>query len=49
VQIVEAVDYIHDQKIVHRDLKPDNIFVMKNGQIKLEILELLKEFQMSFN
>lgn len=34
VQIVDAIEYIHDKNIIHRDLKPDNIFIMKNGQIK---------------
>lgn len=33
--IVEAVQYIHQQGIVHRDLKPSNIKVTPAGQVKL--------------
>ena len=27
--------HVHDRKILHRDLKTQNIFLMKNGIIKL--------------
>ena len=35
VQICLAIKHIHDRKILHRDLKTQNIFMMKNGIIKL--------------
>lgn len=34
-QICQAVKYAHANLIVHRDLKPDNIFVTRNGKIKV--------------
>lgn len=35
VQICLAIKYIHDRKILHRDLKTQNIFLMRNGTVKL--------------
>ncbi|ESO84091.1 hypothetical protein LOTGIDRAFT_108248 [Lottia gigantea] len=34
-QIVAAIRYIHEHKILHRDLKTDNIFLTKEGIIKV--------------
>lgn len=34
-QICLAIKHIHDRKILHRDLKSQNIFLTKNGIIKL--------------
>ena len=34
-QLVSALNYTHQQGIVHRDIKPGNIFVNKEGNIKL--------------
>lgn len=34
-QIVDGVQYIHEQGLIHRDLKPANIFVSKEAQLKL--------------
>ncbi|KAH0793619.1 CAMK family protein kinase [Histomonas meleagridis] len=35
IQLAFAIKYIHDRKILHRDLKPQNVFLMKDGTIKL--------------
>ncbi|XP_032041227.1 interferon-induced, double-stranded RNA-activated protein kinase isoform X2 [Aythya fuligula] len=35
LQILEGVNYIHSQGLIHRDLKPQNIFISRDGQIKI--------------
>lgn len=34
-QVGEALSLAHSMSIVHRDVKPDNIFILKNGIVKL--------------
>lgn len=34
-QILNAVEYIHQNDLIHRDLKPSNIFFSKEGNIKV--------------
>lgn len=34
-QLALAIKYIHDRKILHRDLKGQNVFLMKDGTVKL--------------
>lgn len=34
-QIFTALDYLHRSKVLHRDLKTSNIFICKNGTLKL--------------
>lgn len=34
-QICLALKHCHDRKILHRDIKAQNVFLMKNGMIKL--------------
>ncbi|BBM81985.1 serine/threonine-protein kinase [Candidatus Uabimicrobium amorphum] len=31
VQVLEAMDYAHNQKVIHRDLKPSNILIDEKG------------------
>jgi len=34
-QICLAIKHIHDRKVLHRDIKSQNIFLTKNGMVKL--------------
>lgn len=33
--IMEALDAVHKKGLIHRDVTPDNIFVSKDGTVKL--------------
>ena len=44
-QICLAIKHIHEKKIIHRDLKSGNIFLMKNGLVKLGDFGIAKRFQ----
>lgn len=35
VQIVRGIAAAHQKGIIHRDLKPDNIFITRDGQVKI--------------
>ena len=43
-QVCLAIKHIHDRKILHRDIKSQNIFLMKNGQVKLGDFGIAKCF-----
>lgn len=34
-QVSDGLSYAHNLNLVHRDVKPDNIFILKDGRIKL--------------
>ena len=35
LQILEALDYVHENKLVHRDIKPSNFMIDGKGKVKL--------------
>lgn len=45
-QVLQGLKYLHDNKIMHRDLKCANIFLMKNGTLKLGDLNVSKIVKM---
>ena len=42
VQILEGLSYLHENKIIHRDLKNANIFLTKEGIVKIGDLNVSK-------
>ena len=34
-QIINGLAEVHKNNIIHRDVKPDNIFLMKDGIVKI--------------
>ncbi|KAJ7778443.1 kinase-like domain-containing protein [Mycena metata] len=48
VQLVVAVQALHNLKVVHRDIKPANVFVTQDGNVVLGDVGLAKCFGSSF-
>ena len=48
MQLALAIKYIHDRKILHRDLKAQNVFLMKDGTIKLGDFGIARVLEHSF-
>ena len=42
VEIILAIEFLHDKKMLYRDLKPENIMIDANGHIKLTDFGLSK-------
>ena len=47
IQMVQGLKALHDIKIMHRDLKSANIFLMKDGTVKLGDLNVSKVIKMN--
>ena len=33
--VIESLQQVHEQGLIHRDLAPDNLFILKNGSVKV--------------
>jgi NIMA (never in mitosis gene a)-related kinase len=48
IQLALAIKYIHDRKILHRDLKTQNIFMTKDGRVKLGDFGIARVLERTF-
>lgn len=46
-QVCLAIQHVHEKKIIHRDIKSQNIFLTKDGNVKLGDFGIAKPLQMT--
>jgi serine/threonine protein kinase len=42
-QMLDAIEYVHEQGLVHRDIKPSNFMITPNGKVKLMDFGIAKQ------
>ena len=42
-RILKGLKFLHSRREIHRDVKPHNVLLMKNGEVKISDLGILKE------
>jgi len=38
-RLADAVDHMHDRNVVHRDLKPKNVFLVRDPELKVKVID----------
>lgn len=47
VQVCLALQHVHERKIIHRDIKTQNIFLTKEGNVKLGDFGIARPLQLT--